>query len=83
MKRIELKAIWKNEEKIAHIHGWDFSHIHGRYEEQTDLPWDYEKIIKRKPIAQLSFMMLVRSCGLHILLNGNFQNFQLMDALNI
>lgn len=23
----ELKEFWKNEERIAHIHGWDFSHI--------------------------------------------------------
>lgn len=47
MKRTELKSIWKNEENAAHIHGWDFSHIYGRYEEETDLPWDYEKIIKQ------------------------------------
>lgn len=43
----KLKAIWKKEEDIAHIHGWDFSHIHGRYEEENDLPWDYEKIIRQ------------------------------------
>lgn len=42
----ELKSIWKKEEEIAHIHGWDFSHIHGRYEEENDLPWDYEKIVR-------------------------------------
>ena len=30
----------------AHIHGLDFSHINGRYKEENDLPWDYEKIIK-------------------------------------
>lgn len=28
------------------IYGWDFSHIHGRYEEENDLPWDYEKIAR-------------------------------------
>lgn len=43
----ELKSIWKKEEEIAHIHGWDFSHIHGRYEEERDLPWDYEKIVRQ------------------------------------
>lgn len=43
----ELKVIWKEEEKIAHIHGWDFSHIHGRYEEENDLPWDYEKLVRK------------------------------------
>lgn len=42
-----LKTIWKNEENIAHIHGWDFSHIHGRYEEEQDLPWDYEAIVRQ------------------------------------
>ena len=26
--------------------GWDFSHIHGRYEEEDSLPWDYEEIIR-------------------------------------
>lgn len=46
---------WKAEENIAYIHGWDFSHIEGRYAEQGDLPWDYRKaILKRlKPDAKL------------------------------
>ena len=26
--------------------GWDFSHIHGCYEEEDSLPWDYEEIIR-------------------------------------
>ena len=47
MNRAELKSIWKKEEKTAYIKGWDFSHIHGRYEEENDLPWDYEKIVKQ------------------------------------
>lgn len=42
-----LKSIWKQEEEVAHIHGWDFSHIHGRYEVENDLPWDYEKIVRQ------------------------------------
>ena len=36
---------WKAEERIAHIHGWDFSHIDGRYTEEGDLPWDYRQIV--------------------------------------
>lgn len=40
-----LYAAWKAEEDAAHIHGWDFSHIHGRYEEENDLPWDYEAVV--------------------------------------
>lgn len=47
MNKAELKYTWKQEEKTAHIHGWDFSHIHGRYEEENDLPWDYEKIVRQ------------------------------------
>lgn len=43
----ERKKLWKKEEETAHIHGWDFSHIHDRYSEETDLPWDYEEIIRR------------------------------------
>lgn len=47
MKKEELRTIWKKEEDVAHIHGWDFSHIYGRYEEEMDLPWDYEKKVKQ------------------------------------
>lgn len=42
----KLKEIWKQEEQKAHICGWDFSHIHGRYEEENDLPWSYAAIIR-------------------------------------
>ena len=41
----ELRMIWEKEESIAQIKGWDFSHIHGRYEEENSLPWDYATII--------------------------------------
>lgn len=38
---------WLEEERIAHIHGWDFSHLDGRYEEEGDLPWDYRETLLR------------------------------------
>ena len=47
MDRAELKRIWKQEEDQAHIHGWDFSHIRGRYEEEHDLPWDYSALVRQ------------------------------------
>ena len=47
MDRNELIKRWKAEEEIAHIHGWDFSHIEGRYMEEGDLPWDYREEILR------------------------------------
>ncbi|PID51912.1 MAG: SAM-dependent methyltransferase [Candidatus Moraniibacteriota bacterium] len=37
---------WKKEESMAHITGWDFSHIDGRYEEE-ELPWNYEQIVRQ------------------------------------
>ena len=40
-------ALWKEEEAIAHIHGWDFSHIEGQYTEPDALPWDYRQTILR------------------------------------
>ena len=40
------KEQWLREERAAHIHGWDFSHIAGRYEEDGDLPWDYEAVVR-------------------------------------
>ena len=39
----DLIAHWKNEEKTAHIHGWDFSHIEGKYEEITDFSYSAEE----------------------------------------
>ena len=47
MKEVYLRNIWKQEEEAAYIHGWDFSHIHGRYEEENDLPWAYEEIVRQ------------------------------------
>ena len=45
MNEQEWISAWKKEESVAHIHGWDFSHIAERYTEETDLPWDYQRII--------------------------------------
>ena len=45
--RAALLERWQTEGDIAHIHGWDFSHIEGRYTEETDLPWSYEQTVRR------------------------------------
>lgn len=47
MNKDELYHTWLKEEKIAHIKGWDFSHINDRYKEEDKLPWDYLSIIKQ------------------------------------
>ena len=44
MDQQKLLRQWKEEEKIAYIHGWDFSHIDGRCVEEP-LPWDYRQVI--------------------------------------
>ena len=41
----EFVALWKHEEEIAHMRGWDFSHIEGR-ERDFPLPWDYDRIVR-------------------------------------
>lgn len=55
MTQNDLLAQWLTEERAAHIHGWDFSHIHGRYQEEDDLPWDYKELARRflRPDARL------------------------------
>ena len=42
MNSKKLREQWLAEEAIAHIHGWDFSHLNGRWEDEDVLPWDYK-----------------------------------------
>ena len=56
MNTNELIKQWKAEENIAHIHGWDFSHIEGRYTEQDDLPWDYRETILRYLMPEMKLL---------------------------
>ena len=55
IEKLRLRNAWLEEETIAHIRGWDFSHIEGRYAEEEDLPWSYRDIIDRyrRPEMQL------------------------------
>lgn len=41
----KLKESCLKEEEIAHIKGWNFSHIRDRYDEEDDIPWDYKSVI--------------------------------------
>jgi len=45
MNEKQLLQAWKEEENVAHIRGWDFSHIAGRHTEDTNFPWDYKQRI--------------------------------------
>ena len=46
MTAAEWKALWTEEEARAHVHGWDFSPIRGRFEEEHDLPWSYRALVR-------------------------------------
>ena len=45
MNQNDRNRIWKAEEEIAYIYGWDFSHLDGRLDEDTNFPWDYRQVI--------------------------------------
>lgn len=47
MNTKKLINTWFEEEKQAKIHGWDFSHIKDRFDEEGDLPWDYKKAVEK------------------------------------
>ena len=80
MDRNELIKRWKAEEEIAHIHGWDFSHIHGRYTEQEDLPWDYRSVIREYLTPQMKIMDIDTGGGEFLLsLNHPHENTAAME----
>ncbi len=55
MDREAYLRLWLQEEEAAHIHGWDFSHINGKYDEERDLPWNYRELVQQhlKPEMKL------------------------------
>lgn len=75
MNKENLRNIWKHEEQIAHIKGWDFSHICGRYEAEHDLPWNYERLVKQHLKSSLNIMDYDTGGGEFLLsLNHPYEN---------
>ncbi|MBR5126456.1 MAG: methyltransferase domain-containing protein [Oscillospiraceae bacterium] len=75
MNQNELLSAWKAEEAIAHIHGWDFSHIAGRYTEQDDLPWDYRAVIEAYLRPEMKILDIDTGGGEFLLsLNHPYEN---------
>lgn len=70
MNKNELLKEWLNEEKLAHIHGWDFSHIEGRFESDC-LPWDYESIVKNYLEADMKLLDIDTGGGEFLLSLGH------------
>ena len=80
MNANELIKNWKAEEEIAHIHGWDFSHIDGRYTEQDDLPWDYRAVIEDYLTPDMKIMDIDTGGGEFLLsLNHPHKNTAAME----
>ena len=80
MDRNELVKSWKEEERIAHIHGWDFSHIEGRYTEQEDLPWNYRAVIGQYLCPEMKIMDIDTGGGEFLLsLNHPYENTAAME----
>ncbi len=75
MNTNELINHWKAEEEIAHIHGWDFSHIEGRYIEEDDLLWDYREEILRYLKPEMRILDIDTGGGEFLLsLNHPYEN---------
>jgi SAM-dependent methyltransferase len=71
MNAAELMEGWKGEEAIAQIHGWDFSHIEGRYWENTDLPWDYRCVIEQYRTSDMKILDIDTGGGEFLLSLGH------------
>ncbi len=75
MTTAERMQLWKAEEEAAHIHGWDFSHIEGRYMEEDDLPWDYREVILRHLTPEMRLLDIDTGGGEFLLsLNHPYEN---------
>lgn len=73
-------AAWKAEESIAHIHGWDFSHIAGRYTEEEDLPWNYRQEILKRLQPQMQILDIDTGGGEFLLsLQHPYENTAAME----
>ena len=75
-----LLNIWLHEEEIAHIHGWDFSHIRGKYAEEHDLPWDYREIVKHYLQPEMKLLDMDTGGGEFLLsLNHPYNNLAAIE----
>lgn len=80
MKTEELRKLWKAEEAIAHIKGWDFSHIEGRYTSEDSLPWDYRAAILEHLRPQMQLLDIDTGGGEFLLsLNHPHRNTAAME----
>lgn len=71
----------KEEEACAKIHGWDFSHIGGRYEEENDIPWDYRREILSRLTPDMKILDIDTGGGEFLLSLGHpYENTCAMEG---
>lgn len=82
-KKDNLLKKWKEEEAVAHIKGWDFSHIKGRYVEEDQLPWDFKTIIKKYLNDNMRLLDMETGGGEFLLsLNHPLENTSAIEGYN-
>lgn len=69
---VNLIELWKEEERIAKIKGWDFSHLDGRWSDNGEaLPWDYRKAILKHLKAEMKILDMDTGGGEFVLSLGH------------
>ena len=68
----ELKKMWLAEEQAAHIHGWDFSYLDGRFDSSDDdLDWDYRQLILERLTPEMRILDIDTGGGEFLLSLGH------------
>lgn len=81
MELNKLIELWYSEERIAYIHGWDFSHIDDRYTECAQLPWDYREVILKYLKPDMKLLDIDTGGGEFLLsLKQPFENISATEA---
>ncbi len=78
----EYRAFWEEEEKLATIRGWDFSHLKGRWSDEEDqLPWSYKKTILKYLEPHMKLLDIDTGGGEFLLsLNHPYENTFVTEA---
>lgn len=77
----KLIEVWREEERAAHIHGWDFSHLDGRYTECSKLPWDYREVVLKYLKPEMKLLDIDTGGGEFLLsLKHPFENTSATEA---
>lgn len=81
MNKIDLYNFCKAEESVAYIHGWDFSHLDNRFTEETDLPWNYDDVVRSYLLSEYQLLDIDTGGGEYLVsLNHPFDRTSATEA---